>query len=172
MPFVDFRKKFRFFSFHFRQNFDVRTFPRWLSIRETKFFWCAIQIFFFFKIFNLVLLNGFLDGFWKFRLFIVKICILIWYFWVFFKNYRMRMLSIRGNDLSHAEHTRNQFHRTLSIRGTNFRACSASCKMWTVFNMYNTCSAYVERILSHTEHTRNKFHRMLSIRGTDFIACW
>jgi hypothetical protein len=27
-PFVNFRKKFRFFSFDFRQNFDVRTFPR------------------------------------------------------------------------------------------------------------------------------------------------
>ena len=39
MPLVNFRKKFRFFSFDFRQNFDVRTFPRWLSIRGTKFFW-------------------------------------------------------------------------------------------------------------------------------------
>jgi hypothetical protein len=39
------------------------------------------------------------------------------------------------------------------------------------FYMYNTCSAYAERILSPTEHTRNEFHRMLSIRGTDFIAC-
>jgi hypothetical protein len=28
VPFVNFRKKFRFFSFDFRQNFDVRTFPR------------------------------------------------------------------------------------------------------------------------------------------------
>jgi hypothetical protein len=37
--------------------------------------------------------------------------------------------------------------------------------------MYNTCSAYAERILSNTEHTRNDFHRMLSIRGTNFIAC-
>jgi hypothetical protein len=53
---------------------------------------------FFPQIFNLVLLDGFLDGFWKFRLFIVKICILIWYFWVFFENYSMRMLSIRGTD--------------------------------------------------------------------------
>ncbi len=33
-----FLKKFRFFSFDFRQNFDVRTFPRWLSIRGSKFF--------------------------------------------------------------------------------------------------------------------------------------
>jgi hypothetical protein len=74
--------------------------------------------------------------------------------------------------LSHAEHTLNRFHCTLSIRGTNFRACSASCKMWTVF----TCTI-------HAQHTRNEFYRtltirwnefhsMLSIRGTDFIACW
>jgi hypothetical protein len=27
MPSVNFRKKFRFFSFDFRQNFDVQTFP-------------------------------------------------------------------------------------------------------------------------------------------------
>ncbi len=43
MPFVNFRKKFRFFSFNFCQNFDVRTFPRWLSIRGTKFFFRDIQ---------------------------------------------------------------------------------------------------------------------------------
>jgi hypothetical protein len=28
MPFVNFLKKFRFFSFDFCQNFDVQTFPR------------------------------------------------------------------------------------------------------------------------------------------------
>ena len=39
MPFVNFWKKVRFFSFDFCQNFDVRTFPRWLSICGTKFFW-------------------------------------------------------------------------------------------------------------------------------------
>jgi hypothetical protein len=108
MPFVNLRKIFRFFSFDFRQNFDVRTFPRWLSIRGTKFFWWGIQ----------------------------KI-------------------------LSHAEHTRNRFHRTLIIRGMNFRACSARCKMWTVF----TCTI-------HAQHTRNEFYRTLSICGTNFIACW
>ncbi len=31
MPFVNFRTFFCFFSFDFRQNFDVRTFPRRLS---------------------------------------------------------------------------------------------------------------------------------------------
>ncbi len=43
MPFVNFRKKICFFSFDFRQNFDVRTFTRWLSIRGTKFFLRDIQ---------------------------------------------------------------------------------------------------------------------------------
>ena len=127
MPLVNFRKKFRLVSFDFRQNFEVRTFTPWLSIRGTKLFLRDIQKFFFFKIFTLVLLDGFLDCFWKFRLFIVKICILIWYFWVFFENYSMRMLSIRGNHFivrwayaepisSHPEHTRNEFPRMLSQR--------------------------------------------------------
>ncbi len=60
----------------------------------------------------------------------------------------MRMLSIRGNDFitcwayaelisSHAEHTRNEF-----------RACSASGKMWAYLHVQS----------------------MLSIRGTNFIA--
>ncbi len=56
---------------------------------------------------------------------------------------------------------RNWFHRTLNIIGTNFRACSASGKMWTVF----TCTI-------HAEHTRNEFYRTLSIRGSNFIAWW
>jgi hypothetical protein len=34
MPFVNFRKKFRFFSFDFRQNFDVRTKNEQLFDRE------------------------------------------------------------------------------------------------------------------------------------------
>jgi hypothetical protein len=40
----------------------------------------------------------------------------------------------------HAEHTRNEFHRTLSIRGTNFIAGSAR--------------AYAKWISSLAEHTR------------------
>jgi hypothetical protein len=126
MPFVNFRKKFRFFSFDFRQNFDVRTFPRWLSIRGTKFFW-EISNNFFFQNLHFVLLDGFLDGFSKFCFFIGEICILIRDFWVIVENYSMRMLSIRGNDFiacwayaepisSHAEHTRNEFPRMLSQR--------------------------------------------------------
>ncbi len=63
--------------------------------------------------------------------------------------------------LSHAEHTWNQFHCTLSKWGTNFHACSASGKMWTV----TTCTI-------HAEHTQNKFYRTLSICGTNFIAFW
>ncbi len=77
---------------------NFRTFTRWLSMRGTKFFLRDIQKIFFFKIFTMVLLDGFLDGFSKFWFFIVKICILIRDFWVIFENYCKRMLSIRGND--------------------------------------------------------------------------
>ncbi len=45
----------------------------------------------------MVLLDGFLNGFLKFKFFVVKICILIWDFLVIFENYSMRMLSIPGN---------------------------------------------------------------------------
>ncbi len=37
------KKKIRFFPLDFRQNSDVRTFPRWLNIRGTKFVWRVIQ---------------------------------------------------------------------------------------------------------------------------------
>ncbi len=128
MPLVKFRQKFRFFSFDFRQNFEVRTFSRWLSIRGIKLFWRDISKKFFFKKFTWVLLDGFLNGFSKFWFLIVEICILIWDFWVIFENYSMRILSIRGNE----------FHRTLSIRGKNFIAG------W----------AYAEWITSLAEHMR------------------
>ena len=85
MPLVNFRKKFRLVSFDFRQNFEVRTFTRWLSIRGTKFFLRDIKNFFFFKIFTMVLLDGLLDGFSKFWFFIIEICILIRDFWVISK---------------------------------------------------------------------------------------
>ncbi len=175
MPFVNFRKKFRFFSFDFRQIFDVRTFLRWLSIYGTKFFLGDIKKVFFFKIFTLVLLDGFLDGFSQFRFFICKICILIRDFCVIFKNYSMCMLSIRGNDFIACWAYVEPIHRMLSIRGTNFRACSASGKMWTFLHVQSMLSirgtsfiahwAYWELISSHAEHMRNRFHRMLSMRG-------
>ncbi len=157
MPFVNFRKKFRFFSFDFRHNFDVRTFPRWLSICGTKFFLRDIQKKFSFKIFTLVLSDRILDGFSKFWFFIGEIYILIRDFWVIFENYSRRMLSIRGNNFFACW--------LLSICGTDFIACWAyeerssahaqpalKCEHWY---MYNLCWAYSERILSYTEHTGN-----------------
>ncbi len=140
MHLVNFRKKCRFFSFDFRQ-FDVQSFWRWLSRSKTKFFWWAIKTIFFFKMFTLVLLDEFLDGFSKFEFFIVEICILIWYF----LNNFLKLYN------EHAEHTWKRFYRTLRIRGNDFIAC------W----------AYAETISSHTEHTRKRFHSMLSIRGTN-----
>jgi hypothetical protein len=77
MPLVNFRKKFRFLSFDFRQNFEVRTFLRRLNIRGTKFFWRDAQQIFFIKKLTFVLLDGFINGFSKFRFFIAKILILI-----------------------------------------------------------------------------------------------
>ncbi len=111
IPFVNFRTKFR-------QNFDVRTFPRWLSIRGTKFLLRDIQNFFSFKIFTLVLLDRFLDGFSKFGFILGEICILIRDFWVIFENYSMRMLSIRRNDFiacwAYTEPILSQFSHMLS----------------------------------------------------------
>jgi hypothetical protein len=165
MPLVNFRKYFCFLSINCRQNFEVRTFLRWLSIRGTKFFWRDTQKYFFFKKFTLVLLDGFINGFSKFRFFIVKICIFI----------ACACWAYEETILTHTEHTRKRFYCTLSIRGTNFRVCSASVKMWTVFTYKSILSlhgtnfiahwAYGEQILSLAEHTGNGFHRWLRIRG-------
>ena len=98
MPFVNFGKQIRFFSFDFHQNFDVEHFRGDWAYAEPNFFWEISKKFFSFKIFTMVLLDGFLDGFSKFLFFIVKICVLIRDFLVIFENYCMRMLSILGND--------------------------------------------------------------------------
>ncbi len=77
-------------------------------------------------------------------------CILIWYFWVFFENYSMRMLSIRGNDfIAHwAYKERISAHAHLAVKCERF-----------------TCTI-------HAEHTRNEFYRTLNIRVTNFFAWW
>ncbi len=69
--------------------------------------------FVFFKMFTLVLLDGFLEGFSKVRLIIVEICILLWYFWVIFENYSMRSAqcacwALKGT-ISSSESTLNEF---------------------------------------------------------------
>jgi hypothetical protein len=66
MPFVNFGKKNRFFSFDFHQNFDVRTFPRLTEHTRKKKIFERYPKISFFKIFTLVLLDRFLDGFSKF----------------------------------------------------------------------------------------------------------
>ncbi len=161
MPFVN-------FSLDFRQNFDVRTFSRWLSIRGTKFFLRDIQKNFFSKIFTLILLDRFLDGFSKFGFFIGEICILIRDFWVIFENYSMHMLSIRGSILSHAEHTRNQFPSMLSIRGTNFRACSASGNMWAFLHVRGASKIKLKNV----NKKRMATARRLIFGISQGIHCW
>ncbi len=76
MPFVNFRKKIRFFSFNFRQNFEFEHF-RGDWAYANQIFLERYSKNFISKIFSLVLLDRFLDGFSKFGFFIGKICILI-----------------------------------------------------------------------------------------------
>ncbi len=156
MPLVNFRTKFRFFSLDFCQNFEVWIFSWWLSIRGTKFFWRDNR-----KIVFSKCSLGFLNGFSKFRFFIVKICILIWDFLVIFENHSMCLLSIHGNNFiahwayeetisSHTEHMPNKFSRMLSQR-----------KNVNSFLMY-----------SYAEHTGKWIYRTLSMQGNDLKAGW
>jgi hypothetical protein len=140
MPLVNFREKIRFFSFDFRQNFEVRTFSRWLSMRGTKIFWRDIQLNFVSKTVHLGPIRWVPKWFLKILIFY---CQNLHFNLGFFSNFR----KIIACD---AEHTQKRFYRTLSIRQTNFRVCSANGKLSTVF----TCT------------------NMLSIRGNDFIAPW
>ncbi len=178
MPLVNFRKKNSLLFLRFLPEFWSSNIFAVTEHTRNQIFLERYPKTFFFKMFTWVLLDGFLNNFSKIRFLIVEICIFIWDFWVIFENYSMRMLSIRGNDLSHTEHTRKRFkrfHRTLSIRRSNFRVCSASGKMLTVFTCTAMLSirgkdfiapwAYEEMILSHPEHTRKWFYRTLSIRG-------
>jgi hypothetical protein len=77
MPLVNFRKKFRFFSFDFAPEFRSSNISVVTEHTQNQLFLMSYPKKFFSKILTLVLLDGFLDGFRKFRLFIVKICISI-----------------------------------------------------------------------------------------------
>jgi hypothetical protein len=113
--------------------------------------------------------------FFKILIFIGKICILIRDFESFSNIVACVCWAYAETILSHAEHTRNRFHRMLSILGMNFRLCSASGKMWTFLQVQSMLSirgtnfiahwVYGELISSHAEHTWNRFHCMLSMRG-------
>jgi hypothetical protein len=121
-----------------------------------------------------VLLDGFLNNFSKIRFFIVEICILIRDFWVIFENYSMRI-----NDFIAHWAYEERFHRTLSIRRTNFRVCSASGKMLAVFTCTDMLSmrgndfvapwAYEEMILSHPEHTRKCLKSNISAESNTIL---
>ncbi len=141
-----FSKKISLLFLRFSPEFRCSNISAVTEHTRNQIFFIDIQKNFLVKIFTLVLLDRFLDGFSKFWFFIGEICILVRDFWVIFEN--------RGNDFiacwayaepisSHAEHTRNEFRRTQP---------AVKCEH---FYMYNPCWAYAERILSHTEHTGN-----------------
>ncbi len=144
MPFVNFRKNFSSFPSIFARILMFKHFRGDWAYAEPNFFWEIPKKNFFFKIFTLVLLDRFLDGFSKFGFFIGEICILIKGFWVILENYSMRLLSIRGNDFiaCWAYEERISAHAQPAVKCENFYT-------------YNPCWAYAERILSHTEHTGN-----------------
>ncbi len=173
MPFVNFRKKFRFFSLNFCQNFDVRTFPRWLSIRGTKFFWWAIQKFFLQNL-HFGPIRWVPRRLLKISIIYSQNCILIWYFWVFSKIIVCVCWAYAETILSHADHTQNRFHRTLSnayeeqisAHAQPAVKCEQLLHVQSMLSIRGTKFiahwAYAERISSHAEHRRNRFHRMLS----------
>ncbi len=130
MPFVNFRKKFRFIFLRFSPEFrclNISAVTEHTLNGWTKFFLRDVQKKFFLHLhFGPILWVP--KRFFKILIFFIgKICILIRDFWVIFEIYSMRMLSIRGNDFiahwayeetisSHTEHTRNEFSRKLSQR--------------------------------------------------------
>jgi hypothetical protein len=147
MPLVNFRKKVRFFFLRFSPEFRI------FAVTEhtrNQTFLDRYPKNFFLQNAHLGLIRWIPNGFSKFRFFIVEIFILIWDFWSIFENLACACWAYAESILPHTEHTRKRFHRTLSMRRTNFRVCSASGKMLTVF----TCTS------------------ILRIRGNDFIAPW
>ncbi len=163
MPFVNFRKNFASFPSIFAR---ISLFEHFRGDWAAPNFFIEIFKTFFFQIFTLVLLDGFIDGFSKFWFYIGEIFILIRDFWVIFKNYSMCM-AYAETILLHAEHTRIRFHCMLNIRRMNFHACSASGKMWTFWHVQSMLSirgtilfahlAYRELISWHAEHARKCF---------------
>ncbi len=155
-------RKFQFFSFDFCQNFDVRTFSGWLSIRGSNFLVSYQK--FVFQNFHLGPIRWVPRRCIKIWLFIVKIWLSFGIFELFSKIIPCACWAYVKTSI-----------RPLSIRGANFRACSASGKMLTVFTCTSMLSirgtnfialwAYMERISSLAEHTRNWFYRWLSVRG-------
>jgi hypothetical protein len=89
MPFVNFRKKISLLFLRFSPEFRCSNISAVTEHMRNQIFFERYPNNFFSKIFTLVLLDRFLDGFSKFCFFIGKICILI-------RDYRM--LSIRGTD--------------------------------------------------------------------------
>jgi hypothetical protein len=162
MHLVNFRKNFVSFPSIFARISKFNIFAVTEHIRNQIFL--ERYPYFFFKMCPWVSIDGFLNGFSKFVFFIVEICILIWDFWLIFEKYSMRNCACwtyAETILSHTEHTRKRIHRTLSIRRTNFRVCSASGKMLSVAVQ-----------VRYAEHTGKWFYRTLSIRGNDLNAGW
>ncbi len=115
MPLVNFWNKFRFFSFDFRQNFEVQTFFGGWAYAEQNILERYPNIFFFQNV-HLGPIRWVPKRFFKIWIFYRRN--LHFKFWVIFENYSTHMLSI----------CRKEFYRTLSIQGNDFIAHWAYAK--------------------------------------------
>jgi hypothetical protein len=79
MTFVNFRKKFRFFSFDFRQNSMFEHFRGTEHTRNQIFFMSYPKVFFLQNL-HFGPIRWVPRRFLKISIIIVKICLLIWYF--------------------------------------------------------------------------------------------
>jgi hypothetical protein len=119
---------------------------------------CEVSKIFCHKMFTMVLLDGILDGFSKFWLFILENCILIWPFRVLLRKLYISMLWLRICE--------NDF---IDFWGKDFNC--TEYKFWQFLHGHpNTCWANAA-ISSLDVHTRKQCHHWLSLWGNNFIAC-
>ncbi len=157
----NFRKKISILFLRFLPEFRCSNIFAVTKQTRNQIFWWSIKKIFFLKIFTFVLLGGFLDGFSKFWLFIVKICIFNWYLFSYFRKLYH----------AHAEHTWKRAYAHWAYEEWIFTHAQPVVKCEQFLHVH-PCSAYAERISSHSEHTWNEFHRWLSIHGMYLIAGW
>jgi hypothetical protein len=140
-----------------------------------QIFCCEVSEIFCHKMFTMVLLDGILDGFSNFWLFILENCILIWPFRVLFRKLYISMhwLSICENDFINC--WGKDFNCTLSLhrmsmlsQSTNFDSfymdIQTHAELTRQFRPLLSW-AYKETIPSLAEPMGKQFHRLLSQRG-------
>ncbi len=154
-------EKFSLLFLRFSPEFRCSNILAVTEYTGNQIFLASYQNCYFFKMFTLVLLDECLDGFSKFRFFVVEIYYLIWYFWVIFDDYSMRNWACWAyveTILSHTEHTPKEISRML---------CSASVQISKVVYLvrieYDCQNSRVtgpwdHKVLVSAKKSKNEFH--------------